>query len=214
MLPVASVALCMLADLSVMGWSSQVPTIAIEWVEIQENTTVLHDEFISHRLGLIPIQYRPDNQDEDDVTKAFRLVRLVNLREQVTGHFQQHSRFFCTGLPFVLEQDDDEDAFGEVRLRLDVSNTDSAMRVVTSHDLLIDHPNPALTIAHAASEEERDVLARHTRRLVEGEWVEGDEPGIVIVKLGVNQSLRLEAIARVVRHGKDASRSPRLSLCL
>jgi len=51
---------------------ADVPTWAIDNVIIIENTTVLHDEFIAHRLGLMPIKVTTKNTPCDKIHFTFK----------------------------------------------------------------------------------------------------------------------------------------------
>ena len=60
---------------------AEVPTVAIETIYIEDNTSVVQDEVLSHRIGLIPLlvdpakleQYKPGEEETTLDTLVFRL---------------------------------------------------------------------------------------------------------------------------------------------
>lgn len=82
---------------------ADVPTIAIDLVEIENNTTVLNDEFLAHRLGLIPLksdlawrmkQPYEATGDEDEITDV-----VLSLNVKCTAEGTQ----FITSNDLVLD---------------------------------------------------------------------------------------------------------------
>ena len=64
---------------------AEVPTVAIESVYMWNNTSVMHDEVLSHRLGLIPIMVDP-RAFEDFEGKIFKcFAKRGNLDEDKSG---------------------------------------------------------------------------------------------------------------------------------
>ncbi|GBG31293.1 DNA-directed RNA polymerase II subunit rpb3 [Hondaea fermentalgiana] len=88
---------------------AETPTVAIDLVEIAENSSALHDEFIAHRLGLIPIR--------------------ISSQEGVSGMNYKQDCFCDSTCPrcsvkFTLDVSHDD--------------PDEAVRIVTSADLKSD----------------------------------------------------------------------------
>ena len=50
---------------------AEIPTMAIEKVEMWQNTSVIPDENLAHRLGLIPIDVDPRLFEDKDPNKPY-----------------------------------------------------------------------------------------------------------------------------------------------
>jgi len=120
---------------------AEVPTLAIDLVEMKENTTCLHDEYIAHRLGMIPLRSETANQ--------FNYSRDCTCAEACPR---------CS-----------------VKFSLDVKCEEAHRRNITSKDLVSEHPDVVPSDADGSAD---------------------DLGGIVVVKMGRGQELKIEAVAR------------------
>ena len=176
---------------------AEVPVMAIDLVNIHENSTALHDEFIAHRLGLIPIRWRPQLEEG----------------QRHAPPLHDPSGAAGVGYPFHWECESDVDAMGfdrrsSLRLTLNVMNeatdpeADAVM--VTSADLHVDWEEGdghcPFEVAHFSHPQDR-------------ERAQGDV-GIMLVKLGPGQRLTVTCIARLGIGKIHAKYNPCATVCM
>lgn len=73
---------------------AEVPTVAIHDISITENDTIFPDEYIAHRLGLVPLLVDPsllDRPDGDGVTDSSTLYFRLNVRNDTSSHLSLYS---------------------------------------------------------------------------------------------------------------------------
>jgi len=156
---------------------AEVPTLAIDLVEFYENSSVLNDEYIAHRLGLIPLRYQaPDSLRGGD----------VHAHGAFLPHYECQCHDGCPRCTVVFELDVDFDRDFAQR-NSDEGNNQGDDEIglmpsltVSSNDLVSDNENvaPAHFISTAEAESSHD-------------------QGISIVKMGSGQHLHFKAWARM-----------------
>lgn len=189
---------------------AEVPTLAIDLVEFHENSTVLNDEYIAHRLGLIPIRYQPTGS----IRWALYAIAAAAVAAAATylpclclvislppsflhsggdchGAFLPHRECVCYDkcprCSVEFELDVDFNSVNPTRSEDDIL----APLTVTSADLKSN--NEHVMPAHFLSQDEQE---------------ESQDNGIAIVKLGPSQRLKLRAIARMGIAKEHAKWSP------
>mgnify|MGYP005991591721 CR=1 FL=1 len=137
---------------------AEVPTLCIDLVEFEDNTTVLQDEFIAHRLGLIPL----------------RTTREGGMASW-NYNFECDCENYCEKCSATFTIDCD---FNSIVSRLPSHQQEVAISI-TSRDLISDIADVSAVNFGNQQEEDRS-----------------HDKGIVIVKLGPGQRLKLKAIAK------------------
>lgn len=144
---------------------AEVPTLAIDFVSVEENTSVLFDEFLVHRLGLLPL-----NSVDVDQYKTQRDCSCAqpDAEEGAGGE----------GCPFCT-----------VKFSLDVENTQDAVKHVTHFDIQPDFTDDA----QFAEYEKQPVPVPRLQE--GDDETEKNRKGIVLVKLKRNQSIKMTMTA-------------------
>lgn len=157
---------------------AEVPTMAIEIVNVEENETVLFDEFIAHRMGLLPLSSHGVGDIPPDVTNNFGYTEFKDC----------HCFDGCPycSVEFKLDVHNSEDKVMTVT-HFDMEKTDRYQRETRSAVMEVDClPYMDPKVKREADEEKKQELMELEHR----------EQGVIIAKLKKDQHLKMICQAR------------------
>ena len=196
---------------------SEIPTVAIETVFMWNNTSIIHDEVLAHRLGLIPIYMDPrrlqsfdeGTEGDEEAVSTDRNTVVFRLSIQCSNQDKEED---------LRQREMAAKRKPKVQPKVDVVEDDSDDDVVVSKS---DNPamEEAATAAAKATRKDKTIPKRpYTKHVYSGDlaWVpQGDQKerlkksdirplvdDILIAKLRPGQEIELECHARV-GIGKD-----------
>ena len=159
---------------------AETPTLAIETVEVEENSSVLHDEFLAHRLGLVPLRWKGKGLLQESMKYAWeehdcglargcdtctlcRVEILLEVRNENTDPEDPPISVSSTDLTFNWTRDYDQPP-----------------QLVNTPELLEAFP---FEVAHYSHRRDQEVAK--------------NDDGIVIVKLGPGQAVSVRCWAQM-----------------
>jgi DNA-directed RNA polymerase I and III subunit RPAC1 len=177
---------------------AEVPTVAIEKVYMWNNSSIIHDEVLAHRMGLIPIQadprYLEPFEEDDEPTERNTLV----FRLMVSCKHSERDKT-VTKLDYEEEdEEEEEEPMDRLVKEDDPDLVDAAMAAATTRPYKFPRDRPYTKHVYS-SDIEWMPQGDQEERLGSAGPVHDD---ILIAKLRPGQVIELEAHARVGT-GKD-----------
>jgi DNA-directed RNA polymerase II subunit RPB3 len=160
---------------------AEVPTLAIDLVNMEDNTSPLLDEFIAHRMGLIPLRSRRPMTEWNFCHDCC---------EGGCDNCIVHFTLDCDYNTIMAQQVNEGDVMNDVAI------------TITSRDLVCH--NTDVEIVHFSNLEDES-MARDNPNF---------DNGIVIVKLGPGQRIKLKATAKKGIAKEHAKWSPTATVAL
>jgi len=167
-------------------------------VEFHENTTVLNDEYIAHRLGLIPLRYTAQDGASsgaggDDLLGQQHNSIGNDVQDAFVPHYECQCYEHCPrcSVEFDLDVHYNTNNPNYMAASGEDGQDVLAPLTVTSRDLVSN--NDLVQPAHFLSVDEEQ---------------EAQDEGIAIVKMGPGQKLKIKAIARIGIHKEHSKWCP------